>query len=98
MVQSVERPTSAWVMILQLASSSPSLDSVLTAQNLEPALDSVSPSLSAPPPLVLCLSRINKCLKKLKIKMNGILPCVTTWMNLDGIRLSEISQRKTNTI
>ena len=30
--------------------------SVLTAQSLEPALDSVSSALSAPPPLVLCLS------------------------------------------
>ena len=30
--------------------------SVLTAQSLEPASDSVSPSLSAPPLLVLCLS------------------------------------------
>ena len=35
---------------------------VLTAQNLEPASDSVSPSLSAPPQLALCLSlsKINK--------------------------------------
>ena len=31
-------------------------DSVLTAQTLEPDWDSVSPSLSAPPLLVLCLS------------------------------------------
>ena len=41
--------------------------SVLTAQSLEPALDSVSPSLSLPPPLfVLSLSKINikKSLKK----------------------------------
>ena len=39
----------------------PALGSVLTAQSLEPALDSVSHSLSPPPPLVLCLSKINKC-------------------------------------
>ena len=26
------------------------------------------------------------------IKKNGILPPVTTWMDLEGIRLSEISQ------
>ena len=32
------------------------------------------------------------------IKMNEILPFVTTWMHLEGIMLSEISQRKTNTI
>ena len=30
--------------------------SVLTAESLEPASDSVSPSLSAPPLLMLCLS------------------------------------------
>jgi len=32
------------------------------------------------------------------IKKNGILPFATTWMDLEGIMLSEISQRKTNTI
>ena len=52
--QSVEHPTSAQVMISQLVGSSPALGSVLTAQSLEPASDSVSPSLSAPP-----LSNIN---------------------------------------
>ena len=41
----------------------PTSGSVLTSQSLEPAPDSVSPSLSAPPPRVLCfcLSKINKC-------------------------------------
>ena len=37
------------------------------ADSLEPASESVSPSLSAPPQLVLCLSvsqKINKCKKK----------------------------------
>ena len=58
--QSVERPTSAQVMISQLVSSSPASDSVLKAQSLEPALDSVSPSLSAPNPLTFCLSLKNK--------------------------------------
>ena len=29
---------------------------------------------------------------------NEILPFVTTWMNLEGIMLSEISQRMTNTV
>ena len=62
--QSVERPTSAQVMISRFASSSPVLGSVLTAQSLEPASDSVSPSLSAPPPLAPFLSTINKHLKK----------------------------------
>ena len=55
-VQSVGRPTSAQVMISQFMSLSPASGSVLTAQSREPALDSVSPSLSAPPLLVLCLS------------------------------------------
>ena len=32
------------------------------------------------------------------IKKNEILPFVTTWMELEGITLSEISQRKTKII
>ena len=57
----VERPTSAQVMTSQFVSSSPTSGSVLLAQSPEPALDSVSPSLSAPPLLMLlslslCLS------------------------------------------
>ena len=51
--QSVKRPTSAQVMISRFVSSSPMSGSVLTAQSLEPASDSVSPSPSAPPPLAL---------------------------------------------
>ena len=31
-------------------------------------------------------------------KKNELLLFVTTWMNLDGIRPSEISQIKTNTV
>ena len=54
--QSVERLTSAQVMISRSVSSSPVSASVLTAQSLEPVLDSVSPSLSAPPLLAFCLS------------------------------------------
>ncbi|XP_049493806.1 zinc finger HIT domain-containing protein 3 isoform X1 [Panthera uncia] len=56
-VQSVKCkcPTSTQVIISQFVSSSPTSGSVLTPQSLEPASDSVSPSLSAPPPLVLCL-------------------------------------------
>ena len=53
--QLAERPTSAQVMISWLVSSSPASGSVLTAQSLEPASDSVSPSLSAPNPLTSCL-------------------------------------------
>ena len=48
--RSVEHPTSTQVMISGFMSLSPALGSVLTAQSLEPASDSVSPSLS------LCLS------------------------------------------
>ena len=51
----VKCPTLAQVMISQPMSSSPASGSVLTAQSLWPALDSVSPSLSAPPLLVLYL-------------------------------------------
>ena len=51
--QSVECLALARVMISQFASSSPVLGSVLTAQGLEPASDSVSPSLSAPSLLML---------------------------------------------
>ena len=57
MAQSVKRPTSAQVRISQSVSSSPESGSVLTAQGLEPASDSLSPSLSALPPLALCLSQ-----------------------------------------
>ena len=66
--QSVKRPTSAQVMISRFVSSSPASGSVLTARSLEPASDSVSPSLSLPlacsrtVSLYLCLflSNINK--------------------------------------
>ena len=58
--QSVKRPTSAQVMISRSVSSSPASGSVLTAQSLEPASDSVSPSLSAPPPFMLCFCLRNK--------------------------------------
>ena len=49
--QLVERPTSTQVMISRSVGSSPASGSVLTAQGLEPALDSVSSSLSATTPL-----------------------------------------------
>ena len=53
MAQSVQlkRPTSAQVMISQFMGLSPAWGSVLTAQSLEPASHSVSPSLSALPNL-----------------------------------------------
>ena len=56
MAESVKFPTSAQGMILWSVSSSPESSSVPTAQSLEPAWDSVSPSISAPPLLTLCQS------------------------------------------
>ena len=56
MAQLDKHPTSAQVVISQLVSLNPASGSVLTAHSLEPASDSVSPSLSAPPLLALCLS------------------------------------------
>ena len=44
MAQSVERPTSAQVITSRFVGLSPASGSVLTAQNLEPLEDSVSPS------------------------------------------------------
>ena len=54
--QSAERLTLAQVMILWFVSLSPTSGSVLTAQSLELASDSVSPPLSVAPLLMLCLS------------------------------------------
>ena len=64
--QSVKHPTPAWVMISQFMSSSPESGSMPTAQSLKPGSDSVTPPLSAPPLLMLCLSLSlkNKNLKK----------------------------------
>ena len=64
--QSVKYPTLALVMTSRFVSSSPTSGSVLTAQSLQPASDSVSPFLSASPPLILCLSNMNTFLKDLK--------------------------------
>ena len=59
MAQSVKQPTWAQVMISQFVGSSPGLGSVLPAQSLEPALDSVFHSLSASLLLVssVCVSK-----------------------------------------
>ena len=64
MAQLVKRPTSTPVTISRLVSSSPALGSVLIARSLEPASDSVSPSL-APPLLVLSLSHKQINIKKI---------------------------------
>ena len=60
MAHLVKRPTSAQVMISRLMGSRAVLGSVLTAQSLEPALDSVSPSLCpSPAHTPVSLSKIN---------------------------------------
>ena len=57
--QSVNHPTSAQVTISQFVGWGPAANSVLTAQTLEPSLDSVSPSLCSSPvhPLSVSLSK-----------------------------------------
>ena len=65
--QSVEHLTLPRVMISQPMGSSPWSGSVLTAQSLKPASDSVSPFLSTPPPLTFRLSFSKANLKKKKI-------------------------------
>ena len=67
--QSAERPTLAQVTISRSVSSSPASGSVLTARSLEPATDSVSPSLSLPLPYLHALS-LSLSLSKLNIKKN----------------------------
>ena len=68
MAQPVKRLTLAQDMISWFMSSSPESGSVLTAQRLGPASDSVFPSLSASPPLAL---RVSLSLKdKINIKKN----------------------------
>ena len=56
MAQSVKRLTLAQVMISRLMSLSPESGSVLAARSLEPASDSVSPSLSLHPSFTCALS------------------------------------------
>ena len=58
--QSVKRPTWAQVMISQSMNLSPESGSVLTAQSLKPASDSVSPSLCPSPARSLSLSLKNE--------------------------------------
>ena len=69
MAQLVKRLPLAQVKISQFVGSSPASGSVLTAQSLKPASDSVSPSLSAPPQLVLYVSqKIHKYKKKRRLE------------------------------
>ena len=79
--QLAKRLTSAHIMISQLVSLSPAPGSVLTAQSLEPALDSVSPSFSVPPLLARTLS-----LSKINIKKNLKKEISLAWRFLLGGR------------
>ena len=74
MAQSGKRPTWAQVMISQFMGSRPTSGSVLRAQSLEPATDSVSPSLS----LLLSHSTLHVSLsqkKKLTLKKIFLNKC-----------------------
>ena len=70
------------------------LGSVLTAQSLEPALDSVSPSLSAPSLLMLCLSlslsKVNKHLKKKRLNITSLQR--TEWWLPEGRVLGNMGE------
>ena len=77
MAQSVKRPTSAQVTISWSVSSNPASGSVLTAQSLEPVSDSVSPSLSDPPPFMLCLSLSQK---QINVKKKFIKPNIHSFV------------------
>ena len=58
--QLVKRPASAQVMMSQFVGSSPMSGFVLTTRSLEPASDSVSPSLSVPFPCLCSVSLSQK--------------------------------------
>ena len=69
--------TSAQVVISGSVSSSPASGSVLTVQSLEPALDSVSPSLSLQMPLlILSLSQKKINIKKKNLYIQHLKACV----------------------
>ena len=82
--------TSAWVMISRFVGLSPTSGSVLTAQSLEPASDSVSPSLPAPPLLAVCfsLSKINKCKKRKKKKEKKVFKVLSLFSQSRWWRLN----------
>ena len=63
--------TLAQVMISQFKSSSPTSGSALTAQSLEPASDSVAPSL--PAPLAVCACTLSLSFSKLNKHFKNIL-------------------------
>ena len=74
MAQLVQCPTSAQVMISRFMNLGCALGCALTAQSLEPALDSVSLSLC--PSLVHALSKIKRFSKKDGMRVAVILRLV----------------------
>ena len=68
--QSAECLTLAQGTILQFVGSRPASGSMRIAQSLEPASDSVSLSVSAPPLLMLCLSLSLSHKNKSTLKQN----------------------------
>ena len=77
MAQSIKRLISAQVTISRFVGSSPASGFVLTAQSLDPVLDSVSPSLCPSP--ARALSKINikkkkKCLAKKMLDRVMVFP------------------------
>ena len=84
------------VWISWFMSSSPESGSVLTAQSLEPASDSVSPSLSAPPLPTLSLSLKNKHLKKKQKDTHKVTAGRRETMWISGTREPE-TQRASDT-
>ena len=66
------------VTISRSVSSSPASGSGLMAQSLEPVSDSLSPSLSAPPPFVLCLSLSPK--KWINVEKQNMSAVWGTWV------------------
>ena len=100
MAQSVKCLTLAQVMVSQFVGSSPASGSVLTAQSLEPAWDSVSPSLSlslslsAPPQLVLSLLSLSLNNTSTEEKVGGrgaCSPCLRVVVRARRVKESAIS-------
>ena len=94
MTPSVKRQTSAQVMTSPLLGLSPMSKSVLTVQSLKPASDTISPSLSALPPLSLCLflSKINKHKKNFKNASQKVIIVIGYWVILWNPKLAIIAR------
>ena len=97
MAQSVKRPTLAQVTILWSVDSSPASGSVLTAQSLEPALDSVSLALCPSP--AYALSKISECALKKNFKQKKINFYINKNPNaIPGYRAEAVRKKTLNPI